>query len=459
MIKIYNSLTQRKEDFKPLEPGKVKIYVCGMTVYDYNHIGHARSLVVFDVIVRYLRTRGFDVTFVRNITDVDDKIIKRANENKESCESLTARFIDALHDDDKALGIEPPDFEPQATQHIPQIIQLIQDLLGNQSAYVADNGDVYFDVRRFKEYGKLSHRDLDKLRSGARVEVNDSKRDPLDFVLWKIAKPDEPQWDSPWGEGRPGWHIECSAMSSHLLGQPFDIHGGGMDLKFPHHENEIAQSEAAFDKTFANIWMHAGLLNIDKEKMSKSLGNIVSIREALKEYSAEWLRYFLLSGHYRSPVSYSEENMRDIHHGLERLYVAIRGLPPVKEEMTGDFEQRFYSAMDDDFNTPEAFAVLFDMAREINRLREQRKQNQAAAMAVTLKRLAGIFGFLQEDPEVFLKGQLDVDEVDKIEQLIEARNQARAQKNWHEADRLRDELTALKVVIEDADGKTTWRRG
>jgi len=458
MLRIYNSLTKQKEIFKPIEPGKVKIYVCGMTVYDYNHIGHARSFVVFDVIIRYLRSCGYDVTYVRNITDVDDKIINRARENNESCDSLTSRFIQAMHEEDAALGIQLPDREPRATEHIPEIITLIQELIDKGYAYIADNGDVYYDVRRFTDYGKLSRRDLDKLRVGARVKISESKHDPLDFVLWKLAKPDEPKWDSPWGEGRPGWHIECSAMSTSLLGQPFDIHGGGMDLKFPHHENEIAQSEAAGGKIFVNTWMHAGLLQIDKEKMSKSLGNIISIRDALKQYHPEVLRYFLLSGHYRSPISYSESNLNKIHNALERLYMAVRGLPQAQEESTNKFENRFNEALDDDFNTPEAFAVLFEMVREINRLREQQDDEKAAQLGTTLKRLAGTFGLLHENPEFFLKGTVQSDEVEKIDQLIGARNQARASKNWAEADRIRDELAAMGIAIEDSAQGTTWRR-
>ncbi len=331
MLKIYNTLTKQKEIFEPVEPGKIKIYVCGMTVYDYNHIGHARSFIIFDVIVRYLRSQDFDVTYVRNITDVDDKIINRANENNEACEALTERFIQAMHEDDKALDILPPDQEPRATHYMPQIIDLIKTLVKKEYGYVTSTGDVFFHVRRFKEYGKLSHRDLEKLIAGARVEIGENKKDPLDFSLWKPAKPGEPSWDSPWGQGRPGWHIECSAMSASLLGQPFDIHGGGMDLKFPHHENEIAQSEAACDKAFANIWMHAGLLQINKEKMSKSLGNFLTIREVLEEHHPEILRYFMLSSHYRSPANYSEESLENAHSALERHYIALRGLPEVPE--------------------------------------------------------------------------------------------------------------------------------
>ncbi|CAN7947747.1 unnamed protein product, partial [Ixodes hexagonus] len=357
-MKIFNSLTKQKEEFKPIEEGKVKLYVCGMTVYDRMHIGHARSWITFDMVVRYLRMRNYEVSFFRNITDVDDKIINRAKEKNENPAALAERFIEILYADEKALHVLSADKEPRATQYIPQIIQLIEKLIKNESAYIGQNGDVYFNVRRFKDYGKLSHRNLDELRAGARVEISENKHDPLDFVLWKQAKPGEPKWDSPWGEGRPGWHIECSAMSSSLLGQPFDIHGGGLDLKFPHHENEIAQSEAAEKKPFVKLWMHAGLLEIEKEKMSKSLGNIISVREALKENDVEVLRYFLLSGHYRSPLSYSKENLNNGRAALERFYLALRGLPRVEEKLQPSslYTDRFREAMDDDFNTPTAFA-------------------------------------------------------------------------------------------------------
>ena len=454
-LKIFNSLTKKKETFKPIVPGKVGIYVCGITVYDYCHIGHARSMIVFDVVTRYMRARGYDVNYVHNITDIDDKIINRANENGESCEALTMRFIDALHEDEKALGIKPSDLEPRATEHLKEIIELVQALIESGNAYVADNGDVYFDVRKFKSYGKLSHRNIDDLISGARVEIGDIKRDPLDFVLWKIAKPDEPKWESPWGAGRPGWHIECSAMSTHFLGQPFDIHGGGLDLKFPHHENEIAQSEAAHNKNFANIWMHAGLLQVDNEKMSKSLNNFFTIREILEKYHFEEVRYFMLAGHYRSPVNYSEDNLAKVHQSLISLYTALRGLPEVSEENT-EFDKKFNQAMDDDFNTPVAFSVLFEMAREINRLREQNDTQQAAKLASGLKRLGGILGLLQQDPEVYLKGNSD--DAEKIDALIEQRNQARRDKDWAKADRIRDQLVSMRVVIEDDAKGTTWRR-
>jgi cysteinyl-tRNA synthetase len=455
-MKIYNSLTKQKEAFKPITPNHVKMYVCGITVYDYCHIGHARSFIVFDMITRYFRARGYNVNYVCNITDIDDKIIQRAKENGEKSEALTMRFIEAFQEDKKALDILPPDHEPRATQYIIEICELIQELLDNGSAYVADNGDVCFDVRKFKGYGKLSHRNLDDLIAGARVEVEQSKRDPLDFVLWKVAKPDEPHWSSPWGDGRPGWHIECSAMSTKMLGQPFDIHGGGLDLKFPHHENEIAQSEAAKGKAFANIWMHAGLLQVDGEKMSKSLGNFFTIREVLEKYSSEEIRFFMLSSHYRSPVNYSESNLAQAHQALVTLYTALRDLPDFPEKNTQAYQQQFEKVMDDDFNTPQAISVLFEMAKEINRLREQGHQQKAAEVATGLKRLAGTFGFLQQDPTLFLQGDNDAEE---IENLIAERNQARHNKDWAEADRIRHVLDNLGVIIEDNPQGTTWRRG
>lgn len=458
-ITIFNSLSKQKEIFEPITPGEVKIYVCGMTVYDYCHLGNARSWIIFDVIVRYLRARGFNVTYVRNITDVDDKIINRANENHESCDAVTARFIDAMHEDEKVLGVLLPDHEPRATHYIPQIITMIKKLIDNGSAYVGEDGDVYFDVRHFSGYGKLSHRELDDLVAGARVGIRQSKHDPLDFTLWKLAKPDEPQWDSPWGVGRPGWHIECSAMSSALLGQPFDIHGGGLDLKFPHHENEIAQSEAAEKKPFVKYWMHSGMLEIDNEKMSKSLGNIITIRDAVKTHDAEILRYFLLSAHYRSPLNYSKENMENARASVERLYMAIRGLSLQEHVPPSEWTERFYAVMDDDFNIPQAAAVLFDMAREINRWRnDETKLKSVEALASELKQLAGIFGVLQRDPEQFLKGGVKTDETQKIDALIAARNEARAKKDWAAADRIRDELKAMGITIEDGAKGTGWRK-
>lgn len=458
ILKIYNSLSNEKEVFTPLVPGRIGIYVCGITVYDYCHIGHARSLIVFDVIVRFLRTRGFFVTYVRNITDVDDKIIQRAQENHEKSDELAERFIQAMHEDEAALGILPPDREPRATGHMAQIIRLIQELLDHGVAYVAENKDVYFSVRQFEDYGKLSRRDIEKLISGARVSVGEQKQDPLDFVLWKMSKPGEPAWDSPWGIGRPGWHIECSAMSTEILGQPFDIHGGGMDLKFPHHENEIAQSEAAAGKTFANIWMHAGLLLINKEKMSKSLGNFFTIREVLSEHHPEVIRYFMISAHYRSPLNYSTETLEQVQSSLERLYMAIRGLTLVEGARALPYEDAFQTAMDDDFNTPVALAVLFDMAHDINRFKEQDQMKEAAIIASVLKRLAQIFHILQENPEEFLRGNTTDQEVSKINNLISERNAARASKNFSRADEIRQELLSMGVVIEDSASGTSWRR-
>lgn len=456
MLKIYNSLTKQKEIFKPLQTGKVKIYVCGPTVYDFAHIGNARTYAAFDVVIRYLRWSGYDVTYVRNITDIDDKIIKRANENKESFQAVVDRFTQAIHEDFLALGLLSPNHEPRATEYVSHIISLINRLLENGYAYVADNGDVYYDVRKFEEYGALAHRDIDKLESGARVEINGVKHDPLDFVLWKLAKPGEPYWESPWGVGRPGWHIECSAMSISLLGDHFDIHGGGKDLIFPHHENEIAQSEAATQKKFVNIWMHAGYLQIEKEKMSKSLGNFFTIRDILKQYPAEILRYFLITSHYRSPVQYSEKALIQARSSLERFYTALRDLP-VAEAITGsEYEKKFVDAMNDDFNTPIAFSVLFELAHEIQRLRENDLQ-LAARHGALLKSLGSVVGIIQGDPNIFLKVGIEHIDSEKIEGLIAARNQARANKNWAEADRLRAELTAMSVILEDNPKGTTWK--
>ena len=459
-MKIFNSLTKQKEEFKPIEEGKVKLYVCGMTVYDRMHIGHARSWMTFDMIVRYLRMRNYEVSFVRNITDVDDKIISHAKERGENPAALAERFIQILHEDEKALHILSADKEPRATRYIPQIIQLIEKLIENESAYIGQNGDVYFDVRRFKDYGKLSNCNLDELRAGARVEVSENKHDPLDFVLWKQAKRGEPKWDSPWGCGRPGWHIECSAMSSSLLGQPFDIHGGGLDLKFPHHENEIAQSEAAEKKLFVKLWMHAGLLKIEKEKMSKSLGNVISVREALKENDVEVLRYFLLSGHYRSPLSYSKENLNNSLAALERFYLALRGLLRVDKKLQSSslYTDRFKEAMDDDFNTPTAFYVLFAMIREINRLRSDNQLEKAAMLGAELKDLSHIFGLLDQIPERFLQGDKKEMDSQKIKALIAERNEARVKKDWETADQIRDQLSNLSITIEDFPEGTSWRQ-
>ncbi|MFW0094463.1 MAG: cysteine--tRNA ligase [Coxiella endosymbiont of Haemaphysalis qinghaiensis] len=457
-VKVFNSLTKKKDLLKPIESGKIRLYVCGITTYDYSHIGHARLLITFDMVVRYLRMRGYKVTFIRNITNIDDKIIKRAQKNKEQPEALAERFIQILHEDERALGVLPPDFEPRATQYIPKIIKLIEKLIHKQHAYIGKNGDVYFDVRTFNGYGKLSHRDLDELYAGARVEIGENKHDPLDFVLWKRAKSGEPRWKSSWGEGRPGWHIECSAMSSSLLGQPFDIHGGGLDLKFPHHENEIAQSEAAEEKKFVNLWMHAGLLEINKEKMSKSLGNVISIREALKTDDMEVLRYFLLSGHYRSPLSYSKESLSNSRTALKRFYLAMRDLPIKDNTETSVYSEQFYEAMDDDFNTPIAFAVLFEMTRKINQLRDTNQVEKAIKLATELKYLGNVFGLLNYSPKQFLQGTKSASDVKKIEALITIRNEARRNRDWKTADAIRDQLADLGITIEDLSKGTSWRR-
>lgn len=457
MFMLFNSLTKNKETFTPIIPGHVGIYLCGMTVYDYCHIGNARSWVVFDVIVRYLRHRGYKVNYVRNITDIDDKIIARAKQDQIDCDVVTEKFIQALQDDEKALGVITPDQEPRATAFIPEIIALIAKLIDQGYAYIGTDDDVYFDVRRYSPYGKLSHRLVDELLAGVRVDVREGKRDPLDFALWKRAKPGEPTWDSPWGPGRPGWHIECSAMSSSILGQPFDIHGGGLDLKFPHHENEIAQSEAALQKPFVNYWVHVGLLDIEKEKMSKSLGNIVTVRDAIKIHGAELLRFFLLSGHYRSSITYSKENLQQAANSLSRLYLAIRGLNVNDKDSSSEYTEQFYEAMDDDFNTPQAFAILFDIARNINRYRDQHQLEKAAALARELKFLGNLVGILQEDPETFLQGASH-DDVEKIESLISRRNEARANKDWAAADQFRQTLLEMNIVIEDTAEGTVWRR-
>jgi len=456
MLQIHNTLSRKKDELKPIKPGTINLYVCGVTVYDYCHIGHARTYTAVDVIIRYLRFRGYDVRYVRNITDIDDKIIKRANENKEIYSDLTKRFTTYMHEDFKNLGLAEPELEPRATDYIPQMIALITKMLANNHAYVAANGDVYFDVRSFKEYGCLSHHNLEELESGVRVEVAEVKRDPMDFVLWKLAKPDEPKWPSPWGDGRPGWHLECSAMSMDILGEHFDLHAGGRDLIFPHHENEIAQSEAATGTKFVNIWMHTGFLQVDKEKMSKSLGNFVTIRDALQEYDAEVIRYFLLAAHYRSPLVYTADVIAQTSQALTRFYTALRGLPPGNRMEDSPFEQQFIAAMDDDFNTPVAMSVLFNLAHEIQRLRET-DMSAAANHGALLKYLADIFGLLYRDPEDFFKaGSADLD-VAKIEELIQARQLARQQKNWAEADNIRDELLAMNVVIEDGSDGARWR--
>ena len=463
MLKVFNSLTRRKETFVPIEPGKVRMYVCGMTVYDYCHLGHARVLVVFDVIVRHLRSLGYQVIYVRNITDIDDKIIVRARDNGESINALTARFIQAMHEDADALGVLRPDFEPRATDSMDDILGMIRKLIDNGYAYRADNGDVYYSVGRFAGYGKLSGKRVDELRSGARVEVGDAKRDPLDFVLWKAAKPDEPSWPSAWGAGRPGWHIECSAMSTECLGAHFDIHGGGMDLQFPHHENEIAQSEAATGEHFVNYWIHNGFVQVDEEKMSKSLGNFFTVREILQRYQPEEVRYFILSSHYRSPLNYSDDNLDKARGALQRLYTTLRdsGVDD-SAKSDSDYAARFQAAMDDDFNTPEALAVLFDLARAVNRAREQ-DAAAAARLAATLYRLGERLGLLQGAPEDYLRGHhgsADAGFDDAaIDELVASRDRARAARDFAEADRIRDQLTGMGIVLEDAAGSTRWRRG
>ena len=457
MLHIYNSLTRKKDPFTPLTPGKVRLYVCGMTVYDFCHLGHARVMVVFDMVARYLRARGFDVTYIRNITDIDDKIINRARENDEDIGALTARFIQAMNEDAAALGVLPPDAEPRATVHMPQILNMIGKLVERGFAYQAKNSDVYYHVRKFAPYGALSGKTLDELKIGARVEVGEEKDDPLDFVLWKAAKPGEPQWASPWGAGRPGWHIECSAMSTACLGDHFDIHGGGMDLKFPHHENEIAQSEAATGEKFVNTWMHVGFVRLDQEKMSKSLGNFFTVREVLKKFDPEVVRYFILGSHYRSPLDYSDENLQGAKAALTRLYLALNDLPVA--DGSGTLDERFHAAMDDDFNTPGALAVLFELARDINKLREEGKMTAAAPLGADLRRLGGILGLLQRAPQAFLRGGASDGLTDEqIEALIARRTAARQNRNWAESDRIRDELKAQRIILEDAAGKTTWRR-
>ena len=477
MLQIYNSLTRQKEVFRPIEPGKVRMYVCGMTVYDHCHVGHARVMVVFDVVVRWLRAKGFDVTYVRNITDIDDKIIRRAEENREDFRDLTARFIDAMNQDLAALGILPPTHEPRATAAMADMIAMIQTLLAKGYAYLGASGDVYYDVSCFDRYGRLANKKLEDLRAGARVEVEEAKDDPLDFVLWKAAKPGkpgEPSWPSPWGAGRPGWHIECSAMSTRCLGEHFDIHGGGMDLKFPHHENEIAQSEAASGHRYVNVWMHNGFVQVNEEKMSKSLGNFFTVREVLQRYQPEVVRLFILSSHYRGPLNYSDENLEHAKSSRTRLYTALRGLPVVEAPVQESWEARFGRAMDDDFNTPEALAVLFDLAREVNRLRAE-DVAAAARLGAGLKYLGGLLGLLQGDPERVLQGRNfnDVAFVDtakaidslgvvysaeQVDTLIAQRAAARKAKNWAEADRIRALLQEAGIVLEDTPRGTLWRR-
>ena len=459
MLKIYNDLSRSKETFEPLQPGKVNLYVCGMTVYDLCHLGHARVMVVFDVVYRYLKAVGYDVTYIRNITDIDDKIINRANENGEPFHELTERFIQAMHEDSDALGIIPPDAEPKATDHIAEIISMCEKLIEKGHAYVADNGDVYYDVYSFPTYGKLSGKSLDDLQAGARVEPGDVKRNPLDFALWKSAKPDEPSWQSPWGDGRPGWHIECSAMSTKALGDTFDIHGGGADLTFPHHENEIAQSEGATGHPFVKYWMHNGFVRINDEKMSKSLGNFFTVREILERYQAEEVRYFILTSQYRSPLNYGDEHLDNARNALTRFYTALRGLPEATPTADSQFEKDFHAAMQDDFNTPEALATLFELVREINRVRAE-DETAAAALAALLRQLGDLIGILQSDAESYLRGGASANDGDaEIDALVAQRNEAKANKEWSTADEIRNKLQEMGIVLEDGPSGTTWRRG
>ncbi|MBI3903699.1 MAG: cysteine--tRNA ligase [Nitrosomonadales bacterium] len=488
MLKIHNTLTRDKQDFIPITPNTVRLYVCGMTVYDYCHLGHARVMVVFDMVYRWFKASGYDITYVRNITDIDDKIIKRAAEKGESIHVLTQRFIDFMHEDERALGILPPDHEPRATQYVPQMLAMIAQLEKNGLAYKAADGDVNYAVRKFDGYGKLSGKSLEDLRAGERVDVNSGKNDPLDFVLWKHAKDEEAEevkWDSPWGKGRPGWHIECSAMGSELLGKQFDIHGGGADLQFPHHENEIAQSEGAHQCQYVNYWMHNGFVRVDDEKMSKSLGNFFTIREVLKKYDAEVVRFFILRAHYRSPLNYSDAHLDDAKGALTRLYTALKSVRPelaegrastssartAEVEWNEPYAQRFQAAMNDDFNTPEAMAVLFDLANEVNR-------SKSPGMAVQLKMLAGVLGLLQRDPNGFLQGMPAIIDAklgqvtwsdtqatliigkspQEIDEMITARIAAKKSRNFAEADRIRKELLDAGIVLEDSASGTTWRR-
>jgi cysteinyl-tRNA synthetase len=457
-VRIHNTLTGRTEPLEPLEPGHVRMYVCGMTTYDYTHLGHGRLFVAFDVVQRWLRANGLRVTYVRNITDIDDKIIRRAAERGEPIAALTERFIGYMREDFAALGLQTPDLEPRATEYVPPMLELIERLQAKGLAYLADDGDVNFAVRNFPEYGRLSHRNLDELRAGERVAVLGSKRDPLDFVLWKHARPEEPQWPSPWGPGRPGWHIECSAMARQTLGQPFDIHGGGPDLIFPHHENEIAQSEGAFGIPFARVWMHCGALRVGDDKMSKSLGNFLTIREALGQYDGEVLRFFLARSHYRSQISFSARMIDEARASLTRLYTALRAAPAPAAPVDWDepHARRFAEAMDDDFNTAQAVAVLFEMAAELNR-------GPTQALAAQMRALGGLLGLLQREPDEFLKGGLAAAQAGALDDAmiarqIEARTAAKARRDYPEADRIRQDLLQQGVVLEDGPGGTTWRR-
>ena len=459
MLKIYNTLNNQKEEFQPIDANQVGIYVCGMTVYDLCHMGHARVMVMFDVITRHLRRNFPNVKYVRNITDIDDKIITRAIENNEDIYTLTNRFIDAMHEDEKSLGVLSPDIEPRATDSIDKMIDMIENLSKKGLAYQGKNGDVFYSVRNFKEYGKLSGKNLDDLMAGARVDIESNKKDPLDFVLWKKAKSDEPKWPSPWGDGRPGWHIECSAMSNHFISNHFDIHGGGMDLTFPHHENEIAQSEGANSCKFVNTWMHVGFVNVDDEKMSKSLKNFFTIRDVLKNYDGETLRYFLISSHYRSPLNYSKTNIDGAQSALKRLYNAINGLNKKVDDVSTidtNFEERFNLALNDDFNTPMALSILFEIAKQIN-IERTSNPNKASALSIQLVELGNYLGILEYDADEYLKQGSELSESD-ISKKIERREEARSSKDFAMSDQIRDELFELGIILEDSANGTTWRR-
>ena len=457
MLKLFNTLTRQKEEFQSIEPNSVRMYVCGMTVYDLCHVGHARVMVVFDMVRKWFETSGYDVTYVRNITDIDDKIIARARDNEETYQQLTSRFIDAMNQDAASLGVVRPDIEPKATENIPQMIELIGALISKGYAYVGESGDVYYSVSLFERYGQLSGKTLEDLRAGERVEVDLAKKHPMDFVLWKTTKPGEPSWSSPWGDGRPGWHIECSAMSERYLGKYFDIHGGGQDLQFPHHENEIAQSEGAHGAGFVKYWMHNGFVRVDNEKMSKSLGNFFTVREVLDKFDPEVLRFFILRAHYRSPLNYSDKHLEDARLALSRMYTALKDFDPASQgSLTIDwqhaFAHRFKEAMDDDFNTPEAISVLFDIVSELNRSGD-------ASLAYLLRALAAELGLLDREPALFLQSREGLEmSSEEIDAMIVARDEARSKKDFKEADRLRDELTAAGITLEDSAGKTTWRR-
>jgi len=457
MLKLFNTLTRQKEEFQSIEPNSVRMYVCGMTVYDLCHVGHARVMVVFDMVRKWFETSGYDVTYVRNITDIDDKIIARARDNEETYQQLTSRFIDAMNQDAASLGVVRPDIEPKATENIPQMIELIGALISKGYAYVGESGDVYYSVSLFEKYGQLSGKTLEDLRAGERVEVDLAKKHPMDFVLWKTTKPGEPSWSSPWGDGRPGWHIECSAMSERYLGKYFDIHGGGQDLQFPHHENEIAQSEGAHGAGFVKYWMHNGFVRVDNEKMSKSLGNFFTVREVLDKFDPEVLRFFILRAHYRSPLDYSDKHLEDARLALSRMYTALKDFDPASQgSLTIDwqhaFAHRFKEAMDDDFNTPEAISVLFDIVSELNRSGDVR-------LAYLLRALAAELGLLDREPALFLQSREGLEmSSEEIDAMIVARDEARSKKDFKEADRLRDELTAAGITLEDSAGKTTWRR-